>query len=308
MDAVDERPLIERRSVARAGLLETQARTVIERVPAWAGIPQRWGVSPYRGCVHACRGCGARGAHRRLGLDAGRDFDARIVVKANAAVRLERELVAWGGEELAVGVAGDCYQEAEARYRLMPAIVAAAGRAGVPLTVYTKSPLVVRDAGLLARAGVRVAVSIGFVDERIRREVEPGAVSAQARLELVAALAEAGVAVHVLMGPVLPLLSDGADQLEATVRRIAAAGAGGVWPVVLRLPAATRAGFTAWLAERHPGLVERYEQVYDRPGMPAAGYEARIVAQIEALAAACGMAPVGGVRQGKTEPGQLALI
>jgi hypothetical protein len=23
-------------------------------------IAQRWAVSPYRGCAHACRGCGAR--------------------------------------------------------------------------------------------------------------------------------------------------------------------------------------------------------------------------------------------------------
>ncbi|NRQ40949.1 radical SAM protein, partial [Nonomuraea sp. NN258] len=178
--------------MARGGFLEMQARTVIERVPAAAGIAQQWAVSPYRGCAHACRGCGARPGHRRLGLDAGRDFDTRVVVRPNTVERLRAELARWDGSPLAIGISGDCYQEAERTYRLMPGLIEVLERAAVPFTVYTKSPLVLRDAELLARAGAQVAISIAFVDERIRRAVEPGAVGAQARLELVSALVEAG--------------------------------------------------------------------------------------------------------------------
>ncbi|MGW2221347.1 radical SAM protein [Nonomuraea sp. NPDC001684] len=296
VEAVDERPLIERRAVVRDGFYETQARTVIERVPGGAGIVERWAVSPYRGCAHACLGCGARAGHRRLGLDAGADFDARIVVRANVVERLRSELGRWEGEPLAVGVAGDGYQPAEERYRLMPGVVAALGAAGVPFTVYTRSALVLRDAEVLARAGARVAVSIAFVDERIRRAVEPGAVGAQARLELVSALVEAGVECRVLMAPVLPLLSDAADQLTATVRRIAGAGAVAVEPVVLRLPPGTRQWYLRWLAGAHPHLVERYEELYDRAGFPSPGYEQRITGQIAQLCR------VYGMRCGAPEP------
>lgn len=286
VDTADDRPLIERRAVVRGGFYETQARNMIERVPQAAGIAQRWAVSPYRGCAHACRGCGARAGHRRLGLDAGRDFDTRIVVKPNAVARLRADLARSDGEELAVGVSGDCYQAAEETYRLMPGVIAALAEAGVPFTVYTKSALVLRDAGLLAQAGARVAVSIAFVDERIRRAVEPGAPTAQARLELVSALVEAGVDCRVLMAPVLPLLSDAADQLSATVRRIAGAGARAVEPVVLRLPPGTRGWYVEWLQEAHPQLVARYEELYDRAGLPSPDYERRITGQIAQL---CGM-------------------
>ncbi|MFI9591392.1 radical SAM protein [Nonomuraea sp. NPDC052265] len=296
MEAVDERPLIERRAVVRDGFYETQARTVIERVPGSAGIAERWAVSPYRGCAHACVGCGARDGHRRLGWDAGADFDSRIVVRPNVVERLRSELGRWEGEPLAVGVSGDCYQVAEETYRLMPGVVGALGAAGVPFTVYTRSALVLRDAGVLARAGARVAVSIAFVDERIRRAVEPGAVGAQARLELVSALVEAGVECRVLMGPVLPLLSDGADQLSATVRRIAGAGAVAVEPVVLRLPPGTRQWYLRWLAGAHPHLVERYEELFDRAGFPSPGYERRITGQIAELCR------VYGMRCGAPEP------
>lgn len=247
VDAVDERPLIERRAVVRDGFYETQARTVIERVPRSAGIAQRWAVSPYRGCAHACRGCGARGGHRRLGLDAGVDFDTRVVVKANVVERLGVELGRWGGEALAVGVSGDCYQEAERTYRLMPGVVAA--------------------------------------------------------------LAGAGVECRVLMAPVLPLLSDGADQLAATVRRIAAAGAVAVEPVVLRLPAGTRAWFVEWLGRARPELVARYEELYDRAGLPSPGYEQRIIGQIGQLCRRYGVR-VGPVVAEPREPRfpQLTLV
>jgi len=309
VDAGDDRPLIERRAVVRGGFYEMQARTVIEKVPLSAGIGQRWGVSPYRGCVHACRGCAARAGHRRLGLDAGRDFDTRIVVRPNVVARLRAELGRWGGEPLAVGVGGDCYQEAERTYRLMPGIVAALAEAAVPFSVYTRSPLVVRDAEVLAAAGAQVAVSIAFVDERIRRAVEPGAVGAQARLELVSSLVEAGVDCRVLMAPVVPLLSDGADQLAATVRRIAAAGASAVEPVVLRLPPGTQAWFGEWLAGAHPHLVERYAELYDRAGVPSPAYEQRILGQIGQLCRRYGVR-VGPVAPVPREPRfpQLTLV
>lgn len=310
VDVADERPAIERRAVVRGGFYETQARTMIEKVPPASAVAERWAVSPYRGCAHACRGCVARRGHRSLGLDSGRDFDTRIVVKANAAVRLRAELARWQGEPVAIGVAGDCYQEAEATYRLMPALVAALAEAGVPFTVYTKSPLVLRDAELLAAAGARVAVSIAFVDEKIRRAVEPGAPTAQRRLELVAALCEAGVDCQVLMSPVLPLLSDAADQLAATVRRIASAGAEGVRPVVLRLPYGTRQWYLSWLEQAHPALVERYAELYDKAGMPSPGYEERITGQIAQLARSygmrCGPAPAPAARPPQAD--QLALV
>ncbi|MEV4800066.1 radical SAM protein [Nonomuraea sp. NPDC049421] len=308
-EAADDRPLIERRAVVRGGFYEMQARTVIERVPPAAGIVQEWAVSPYRGCAHACRGCGARAGHRRLGLGAGADFDERIVVRPNVVERLRAELGRWDGQELAVGVGGDCYQAAEETYRLMPGVIGALAASGTPFTVYTKSALVLRDAPLLARAGARVAVSIAFVDERIRRAVEPGAPSAQARLELVSALVEAGVECRVLMAPVLPLLSDAADQLGATVRRIAATGARVVEPVVLRLPAGTREWYLEWLGRAHPALVERYEELYDRAGSPSEGYERRITGQIAQLCRAYGM-ECGAPAPVRREPraAQLALV
>lgn len=298
----DDRPRIERRSaVRRVGevtFYETRARVAIEPMPAHVDLPQRWAVNPYRGCAHGCLYCGARGGHRRLGLPSDAGFAAHVVVRGDVADRLRGELprhVAHGGEEVAVGVGGDCYQPAEERYRLMPRVLAALGEAGVPFTVYTKSPRVLTDAAEVAACGGRVAVSVGFVDERVRRVVEPGAVAPQRRLELLAELSARGVACVAVMGPILPLLTDSPDQLAATVRRVAATGVRALVPVVLRLPPGAREAFMGWLAAAHPALAGRYAELYDGSGRPSPAYEARVRGEVAALAAAyrvgCGLPP-----------------
>ncbi|GAA3446985.1 radical SAM protein [Planomonospora venezuelensis] len=307
--APDVRPRIERTAVTRVhGALtcyEVRARTALD---ALAG---GWAVNPYRGCAHACRYCPARRGHRYLGLDAGADFDSRVVVRTDIVRRLRSELAGkWDGGPVSVGLAGDCYQHAEEIYQIMPQLAGALAGAGAAFTVHTKSPLVLRDAGLLAAAGgASVTVSVAFVDDQVRRLVEPGAPSAQKRLELVAALAERGVPCGVAMAPILPLLTDSPDQLSATVRRIAAAGAVCLEPRVLRLPPGAREWYLAWLAERHPGLVARYGELYGRSPDADAGYVAGIIGQVERLAARYGLRPgPPPVRPAQAPARQLSLL
>ena len=54
------------------------------------------------------------------------------------------------------------------------------------------------------------------------------------------------------MAPVLPFLTDSPQQLEETVRRIAAAGAAHVAPIVLHLRPGAREWFLGWLGEHFP--------------------------------------------------------
>ena len=96
--------------------IEVEAKRVINRVPGGA-MPFDWTINPYRGCTHACVYCFARSTHTYLDMDAGRDFETKIVVKVNAPDVLRRELAAprWKGEHIAMGTATDPYQRAEGR-------------------------------------------------------------------------------------------------------------------------------------------------------------------------------------------------
>ncbi|MCQ4046204.1 Rv2578c family radical SAM protein [Streptantibioticus rubrisoli] len=276
---------------------EVRARTIINRVPGASRMPFEWTVNPYRGCSHACVYCFARNTHSYLDLDTGHDFDTQIVVKVNAPELLRRELAAprWRGEHIAMGTNVDCYQRAEGRYRLMPGIISALRDHANPFSILTKGSLILRDLELLEQAArvteVATAVSVGFTDRRLWRDVEPGTPAPDKRLEVCRTLNEHGIPCAVLMAPVLPFLSDSPEQLRETVRAIAAAGATSVTPLVLHLRPGAREWYMRWLAERHPHLVRRYMTMYAEGAYAPKWYQRRITRQVHELAREFGIGP-----------------
>jgi DNA repair photolyase len=247
--------------------------------------------------------CFARNTHTYLDMDAGADFNSKVVVKVNAADLLRRKLASprWQGEHIAMGTNVDCYQRAEGRYRLMPGIISALRDAANPFSILTKGTLILRDIDLLASAAevteVGLNVSCGFTDNELWRSVEPGTPAPERRLEACATLNDRGLACGVLMGPVIPYLTDSPAQLEETVRQIAATGAVHVTPIVLHLRPGAREWYLRWLRWAHPELVVRYEELYAGGSgsyVPKA-YQERIAGQVRELAASYGI----GKRRGK---------
>ncbi len=269
---------------------EIHARSLISKVPEASRVPFRWTINPYRGCSHACVYCFARNTHTYLDFDAGHDFDTQIVVKVNAPDLLRKELTAarWSGEHIAMGTNVDCYQRAEGKYRLMPGIITALTEAANPFSILTKGTLVLRDLDLLAQAAdvtdVGMNVSVGIVDKSLSRSIEPGAPGPERRLAVCAALSERGLRCGVLMGPVIPFLSDSPEQLEAAVRKIASAGAVHVSPIVLHLRTGAREWFLGWLSREHPELIEAYRGLYGNRAYAPASYQRKISEQVAALA------------------------
>src|SRR4051812_37154106 len=297
--AAPTEPLFAQRAVVRTfdtprfrgmTFYEVQARTIINRVPDASRVPFRWTINPYRGCSHACVYCFARNTHTYLDLDAGRDFDTRVVVKVNAAERLRAELARpkWTGEHIAMGTNVDCYQRAEGRYRLMRGILTALRDAANPFSILTKGSLILRDLDLLQQSAevtdVSTNVSVGFLDRALWRTIESGTPSPQRRLEVVAALNEAGIPCGVLMAPIVPFLSDSDEQLDETVRAIAAAGATHVSPIVLHLRPGAREWFLTWLGAHRPDLVPRYEQLYRRGSYAPKAFQDDVTRRVRALA------------------------
>ncbi|MFD3608161.1 Rv2578c family radical SAM protein [Streptomyces atroolivaceus] len=276
---------------------EIRARSIVNRVPGASRMPFEWTVNPYRGCSHACVYCFARKTHSYLDLDTGLGFDSQIVVKVNAAELLSRHLASrqWHGQHIAMGTNVDCYQRAEGRYRLMPGVIAALRDHANPFSILTKGTLILRDLDLLRQASevteVGVSVSVGFTDPGLWRTVEPGTPSPERRLDVVRAMADNGIGCGVLMAPVIPFLGDHPDQLRATVRAIAAAGATSVTPLVLHLRPGAREWFMRWLAHHHPHLVRRYERMYADGAYAPTWYQRGITRRVHELAAEFGIGP-----------------
>jgi DNA repair photolyase len=261
--------------------LHVNAKRIINEVPAASQMPFRFTINAYRGCSHACTYCFARPTHGYLNLNTGEDFDRRIVVKVNAVERARAEVASksWAGDTIAMGTNTDPYQRCEGKYRLTRGIIEVLRDAANPFSILTKSTLILRDLDVLTEAAsvthVRLAFSIGTLDEEVWRASEPGAPHPRRRVEAVARLNAAGIPTSVLVAPILPGLSDSPEQIETVVRACADAGAVSVSGLPLHLRQGVREEFMPWLEGYRPDLLPLYRKLYPRPYAPK-DYQERV--------------------------------
>lgn len=246
---------------------EVHARSALNHVPG-ARYGFSWTINQYRGCGHACAYCFARRTHPYLDFDAGRDFEREIVVKVNVPelVRAELARPSWKRELVALGTNTDPYQWVESRYRMMPEILAALEAAETPVSILTKSPLVMRDVEILARMAKRLPVSVNLsvptLDEDAWRATEPHTPSPAARLDAVAELRRRGIDSGVLVAPLMPGINDDPEQVRPILERARKADATFLGAVALHLRDEVKDVFFAWLEAKRPDLLPRYEALY----------------------------------------------
>jgi DNA repair photolyase len=214
-------------------------------------------INPYRGCEHGCVYCFARPTHAYFNLSSGLDFETKLFYKPDAAKLLKEELAAKGYKcsPIALGTNTDPYQPVEREYRVTRQILQTLSDCHHPASIVTKGAAIIeRDldllAGMAARNLVSVFISITTLDKNLKRTLEPRAASPAARLAIVRRLAEAKVPVGVMMGPVIPVLTD--HELEKIMEASAEAGAQSAGYVMLRLPHEVKDLFREWLLTHEP--------------------------------------------------------
>jgi len=200
--------------------------------------------------------CYARPSHAYMGLSPGLDFETRLFYKADAARVLEEQLARRGYvcKSITLGANTDPYQPVERRMKVTRSILEVLAHARHPVSLITKSALVLRDLDLLtalARDGlVSVAVSVTTLDNELKRVMEPQAASPRARLRTLAELSAAGIPTTVMVAPIIPALTD--HELETILTAAAEAGARHAGYVLLRLPYEVKDLFREWLEHHYP--------------------------------------------------------
>ncbi|OYV72568.1 MAG: hypothetical protein B7Z72_04480 [Gemmatimonadetes bacterium 21-71-4] len=299
----------------------TRAREILNG-PGTTGFDGFWSINPYVGCAFGCAYCYARYAHRYAleralaadpldqalhetarTLPPWLAFERAILVKRNAAAVLQRTL--WYGADrhrdlarghhIVIGTATDPYQPAERRFRITRGLLEVlANHADLHVVIITKSPLVTRDADLLARlarrSSVEVHMSLITVDRELARRIEPRAPTPEARLRAVARLHAAGVRVRVNAMPVLPGITDRPAQLEALVAGVAAAGADAMVVGSLSLHATARQRYLLFIAREFPALAARYRATFARCHAMGPRYRHGLTACVRELCARYGLA------------------
>lgn len=238
-----------KRSTKTQVTMETP-RTIINRVTSpYVGFDRS--INPYRGCEHGCIYCFARPTHAYMGLSPGLDFETRLYAKPSAAQLLTKELSnpRYRVRSIAIGTKTDAYQPIERQLHVMRSILVTLAKFNHPVSILTKSDLIVRDLDILgpmaAKNLTRCMVSITTQDRRLARSMEPRAPTPERRFEALRRLVGEGIRTGVMLGPMIPGLND--SEMEAIMEKAVEIGASYSAYTILRLPLEVSPLFQEWL-------------------------------------------------------------
>ncbi|MBU2054704.1 MAG: radical SAM protein [Proteobacteria bacterium] len=177
---------------------EIWAKSILSKSQIYA-----YAVNPYVGCSHACRYCYAAFMKRFTGHK--ERWGEFLDVKINAPELLAREIARRRTGRVWVSGVCDPYQPLERKYKLTRRCLEILMENGWPMTVQTKSPLVLRDIEILVKSrDAEVGFTITTAEERIRRLFEPSAPPIPERLGALEVLHSRGIKTFAMIAPMLP--------------------------------------------------------------------------------------------------------
>jgi len=266
-------------------LEEIRVKKALNRISKSSKInlPFHWDLNIYRGCEHGCNYCYAMYSHRYLEIEKEYSshssleeedcaFFQKICVKTNIAEALEKQLKAgsWKKELINIGGVCDSYQPAEEKYGLMREVLALMIKYKNPVTISTKSDLILRDYDLLEELAeltyVNIAVTVTTMDERLSSLLEPLASSPEKRFSVLSAFKDTAAVTGLHMMPILPLLTDSPRNLEQTLSLAAKCKVDYILPGILYLRGETRKHFFNFLKLNFPELLDPYRRLYSKGG------------------------------------------
>jgi DNA repair photolyase len=170
-------------------------------------------INPYTGCQHGCTYCYARFMKRVTGHK--EPWGKFVDVKINAPDLLRVEIKKKRRGRVWVSGVCDPYQPLEKKYKLTRQCLEILAQNDWPVTIQTRSPLVLRDMDIIKRArDFEAGFTVTTADDSIRKLFEPNAPPVNDRIKALEELHRAGIRTYAMIAPMLP----GAEGLAALLK------------------------------------------------------------------------------------------
>ena len=193
---------------------EIRAKTILSKSQIYD-----YAVNPYVGCGHACIYCYAKFMKRFTGHR--EQWGEFVDVKINAPEILLREIRKKKKGNVWISGVCDPYQYAEEKYMLTGKCLEILVENGWQVTIQTKSPLVLRDLGILKKsAGAEVGFTITTGDDGVRGIFEANASPVEKRIEALGILHAEGIRTYAMIAPMLPGADTLADKLKGKIDHV----------------------------------------------------------------------------------------
>ncbi len=239
-----------------------------------------YSINPYEGCGFNCTYCYVHGSIY------GENLAEKIVIKKDAAMILDKQLANRAKKNefgfIAVGSATDAYMQVEEKVGLTRELLKVILKYRFPVFISTKSELIKRDFDLLQQIdetailpedlkqnpgrGVIISFSFSTLNEKLARQIEPGAPAPQKRMETLKVCSENGFLCGVNAMPLLPFITDTDEEMEKIVTAAKENGARYVLTAALTLfgndESDSKQLVLKFLRNNYPELLEKYEQLF----------------------------------------------
>jgi len=181
-----------------------------------------YSINPYVGCPHGCIYCYARFMGRYTSHK--EKWGEYLDIKINGASILKKDLQRIRLKDKDVVLLSsvtDPYPPIERKYRLTRSILEVLLEHQIPISILTKSVLVLRDIDLLSRFNnCEVGLTIITLNEQVSKVFEPRAPSPYKRLEALKVLHEHNIKTYGFIGPILPCFTN-LEEIFTNLRGIA---------------------------------------------------------------------------------------
>lgn len=221
-----------------------------------------WAVNPYVGCAHDCKYCYARFMRRFTGHE--EEWGKFVDIKVNIAEALLKQLRSrkYKAGQIYIGTVTDPYQPLEKKYRITRNILSVLKDRDNPVSILTKSDLVLRDLGLIKQfKEIDVNFTVNTMNEKWKKLVEPSSTSVRRRLKAMKVLSEQGITVIAMMGPYWPFFTD-PDEL---FKRFKQAGVRYVFSESFNATGGNWKGVEAVLQRYYPKILPEIKNILFNP-------------------------------------------
>lgn len=244
--------------------IEIKSKTACNRVHS-NFLPFNWDLNVYRGCEHKCQYCFALYSHKYM--NSTKFFDD-IYVKKNIIECFEKQISSkrWKKSMVNIGGVTDTYQPAEKQYKLMPEILKLCIKYKIPISLSTKSKLILRDFDLFAKLAtivpVNIACTITTINENIRKLIEPNASNTQERFNNLKEFSKTNVNTGIFIMPIIPELTDSYENLSTLYKTAEQNGVNYAITSVLNLRGETKIQFLNFIKNKLPHLYKKISSYY----------------------------------------------
>ena len=231
---------------------EIKAKSIFSKT----GLGSDFVINPYVGCMHGCIYCYARFMKRFTNHpERWGDF---VDVKINALDLIPENAEKYKGKSILMSSVTDAYHPIEIKYKITRKILEKLIPLRPDLNILTKSDLVLRDIDLLKKfKNCLVTISLAFLDEKLIKQIEPLASSAERRINALKKLHDTGIKTAVFISPIFPEITDWRNIINKTKSFV-----GEYWFENLNPYFSIRENITKFLKNNKPELIKKYNEIW----------------------------------------------